>query len=78
MITIKELFQSADWKKEKHVPVIEMSDKFKKGDVVKISVCVGKEISHAYIDFVPEELEESCERAVQECPVEAIKIDDNA
>lgn len=43
---IKDLFQTADWKKEKHVPVIEVSDKLKKGDVVVISACVGKEIAH--------------------------------
>jgi superoxide reductase len=46
MPDIKELFQSADWKKEKHVPVIEAAAKFKKGEFTKISVCVGKEISH--------------------------------
>ena len=46
MAELKELLQSADWKKEKHVPVIEVSDVIKKGDAAKISVIVGKEIAH--------------------------------
>lgn len=46
MAEIKELFQAADWKKEKHVPVIEAPDKLKKSEFSKISVCVGKEIPH--------------------------------
>jgi superoxide reductase len=46
MAELKDFFQSADWKKEKHVPVIEAPDKLKKGEFSKISVCVGKEIAH--------------------------------
>ncbi|MDP2923667.1 MAG: class II SORL domain-containing protein [Candidatus Omnitrophota bacterium] len=46
MLSIKDLLQSADWKKEKHVPVIEAQDKIKKGELVKINVSVGKEIAH--------------------------------
>ena len=46
MAELKELFQSADWKKEKHVPVIGASDSVNKGDIAKISVTVGKEIAH--------------------------------
>lgn len=46
MAELKELFQSADWKKEKHIPVIEAADDLKKGDALKISVIVGKEIAH--------------------------------
>jgi len=42
----KELFQGADWKTEKHVPVIEAADKIKKGEIVKITLTVGKEIPH--------------------------------
>ncbi|HOV22516.1 MAG TPA: desulfoferrodoxin family protein [bacterium] len=39
------IFQSADWKKEKHVPVIEIIEKNKeKGICLKVSV--GKEIPH--------------------------------
>ncbi len=46
MAALKELLQSADWKAEKHVPVIEAIDKIKKGDSVKITLTVGKEIPH--------------------------------
>ena len=46
MADIKELFQSADWKKEKHVPVIDLPDKAKKGEWIKITLTVGKEIAH--------------------------------
>lgn len=46
MTSIKDLFQSADWKSEKHVPVIEAEDKIKKGESLKITVSVGKEIPH--------------------------------
>jgi len=46
MTEIKDLFQSADWKKEKHVPVIEGPDKIKKGALLKLTVSVGKEIAH--------------------------------
>lgn len=42
----KELWQSADWKTEKHVPVIEAADKIKKGEIAKINLTVGKEIPH--------------------------------
>jgi len=46
MSNLKELFQDADWKKEKHAPVIEAPDSVKKGEGIKISVSVGKEIPH--------------------------------
>ena len=42
----KDLFQSADWKTEKHIPVIEVPDKVKKGEFFKVTVTVGKEIAH--------------------------------
>jgi superoxide reductase len=42
-MSFAELLQSADWKSEKHVPVIEILEK---GEKVKIKVLVGKEISH--------------------------------
>jgi superoxide reductase len=41
-----ELFQSADWKTEKHVPVIDAPDTVKKGTVFTIRALVGKEIPH--------------------------------
>jgi superoxide reductase len=46
MTSIKELYQSADWKTEKHVPVIEAPTKVKKGECIPIKVMVGKEIAH--------------------------------
>jgi len=46
MESLKELFQQADWKTEKHIPVIEAQDKVKKQELIKITLTVGKEISH--------------------------------
>ena len=46
MADFKDLLQSADWKKEKHVPVIEAPDKAGKGEFFKITATVGKEIAH--------------------------------
>ncbi len=41
-----ELLKSEDWKKEKHVPVIEAPDSVKSGETFEIKVSVGKEVSH--------------------------------
>ncbi len=41
-----DVIQSADWKAEKHVPVIEAPDKVKAGESVAVELCVGKEIAH--------------------------------
>lgn len=46
MADMKDLFQSADWKKEKHVPVIECTETVKKGEAFQIKLSVGKEIAH--------------------------------
>ena len=46
MVAIKELIKTADWKSEKHVPVIDGPEKIKKGDSVTVLVSVGKEIAH--------------------------------
>jgi superoxide reductase len=46
MLNLNELFQSADWKKEKHVPVIEVIGAVKKGAPIEIRLSVGKEIAH--------------------------------
>jgi len=46
MSDFKDLFQTADWKQEKHVPVIEMPQRVKKGELVNITLSVGKEIPH--------------------------------
>lgn len=44
--TIGEKIQSADWKSEKHVPVIDCPDKVKAGEWVGVTVTIGKEIPH--------------------------------
>lgn len=46
MSDFRELYQSADWKTEKHVPVIEAPDTIKKGEVFQAEVRVGKEVDH--------------------------------
>ena len=46
MPEFKDLLQSADWKKEKHVPVIDAPDNVKKGEFVRMTLTVGKEIAH--------------------------------
>ncbi len=38
--------QHADWKKEKHVPVIECPDKVKADELFVVKVSLGKEIAH--------------------------------
>jgi len=43
---IGELVKSADWKAEKHVPVIDAPDAVKVGEAFEITVQVGKEIAH--------------------------------
>ena len=45
MTNLNELFQAADWKKEKHSPVIKIKKKEEKG-YHKIFVKVGEEIAH--------------------------------
>lgn len=46
MTEFKDLFQSADWKIEKHIPVIEAPEKVKKGEFFRVTVSIGKEIAH--------------------------------
>jgi superoxide reductase len=43
---IADVVQSADWKAEKHVPVIDAPDSVKAGEKVIVELCVGKEIAH--------------------------------
>ncbi|MGQ9682020.1 MAG: class II SORL domain-containing protein [Anaerolineae bacterium] len=38
--------QKADWKSEKHVPVIEAPDAVKPGEVFEVTVTLGKEVAH--------------------------------
>ncbi|MGW8194565.1 MAG: class II SORL domain-containing protein [Desulforhopalus sp.] len=41
-----ELFQTADWKKEKHVPVIECEETVVTGEIFEVKVSLGKEVDH--------------------------------
>ncbi len=43
---LSEFVQSADWKNEKHVPVIECDDSVKSGSCLPITISVGKEVAH--------------------------------
>lgn len=43
MAKLAELLQSADWKSEKHVPVIEVDSS---KDDIRVTASVGKEIAH--------------------------------
>ena len=46
LVNLNELYQSADWKKEKHVPMIEIVGEIKKGLTISLRLQVGKEIEH--------------------------------
>lgn len=46
MKTIGTMLQSGDWKGEKHVPVIHVPEKVKKGEAFEIKVLIGEEIPH--------------------------------
>ena len=41
-----ELFQTADWKSEKHVPVIDCSDSVKADEMFRVKATLGKEVAH--------------------------------
>ncbi len=46
MEKIGDLFKSSDWKKEKHVPVIECPEEVAAGELFQVKVTLGKEIPH--------------------------------
>ena len=46
MVDLSERIQKADWKKEKHVPVIEAPDQVKADELFEVKVTLGKEIAH--------------------------------
>jgi superoxide reductase len=46
MNKIGNLFQSADWKTEKHVPVIECPDSVEADEIFEVTVSLGKEVAH--------------------------------
>ncbi len=46
MSRIGDLYKQADWKAEKHVPVIECPGSVGADEAFEVKVCVGKEIAH--------------------------------
>jgi superoxide reductase len=46
MAKIGEQFQTADWKSEKHVPVIDCPDEVDTNELFDVTVTLGKEIAH--------------------------------
>ena len=45
-MSLANYIKSADWKAEKHVPVITVAGQFAPGQPLDVEVCVGKEIPH--------------------------------
>jgi superoxide reductase len=43
---IGELYQTADWKSEKHVPVIDCPDAVPADETFEVKVSLGKEVAH--------------------------------
>jgi len=46
MSDFNELFKTADWTQEKHVPVIDAPETVSAGEIFQVTVGVGKEIAH--------------------------------
>jgi superoxide reductase len=46
MMKMGEIYQTADWKSEKHVPVIECPDQVTANEVFDVRVTLGKEVAH--------------------------------
>lgn len=46
MSKMGELYQTADWKTEKHVPAIECPDSVKAEELFNVTVTLGKEVAH--------------------------------
>ena len=46
MAGMSEYIQKADWKKEKHVPVIDCPDEVKGDTLFEVKLTLGKEITH--------------------------------
>lgn len=46
MKSLGTMLQSGDWKGEKHVPVIHVPEKVKKGEEFEIKTLIGEEIAH--------------------------------
>ncbi len=46
MTKMGDLYQTADWKSEKHVPVIECPDSVGAEEMFEVKVSLGKEVAH--------------------------------
>lgn len=46
MSKLSTMYQSGDWKNEKHVPTIVAPESAKAGELVEVRVAVGEEIAH--------------------------------
>jgi len=46
MSILSENIKSADWKTEKHVPVIDCADEVKSEELFPVTVTLGKEVAH--------------------------------
>jgi len=46
MADFAQQIQKADWKAEKHVPVIEAPEQVKAGEIFEVKLSLGKEIAH--------------------------------
>ncbi len=46
MSKLSTMYQSGDWKNEKHVPTIIAPETVKAGELVEVKVAVGEEIAH--------------------------------
>jgi superoxide reductase len=46
MSKLTELVQTADWKVEKHAPIIKCPDRVRAGEFFEVELSVGKEIPH--------------------------------
>jgi superoxide reductase len=46
MAEFQDLYQTADWKDEKHVPVIDCESSLEKGQFTNLTVTIGKEVAH--------------------------------
>lgn len=46
MTALSATIKQADWKKEKHAPIIEAPDTVKAGEVFEVKASLGKEIAH--------------------------------
>jgi superoxide reductase len=46
MAELSEMIQTADWKSEKHVPVIECPDEVKADEFFEVKASLGKEVAH--------------------------------